>query len=53
MNNLTTEYIQLMKRAEQETSRKEARHIINRATAVRELMGASCRYDLADYSGLR
>ena len=49
MTELTTKYIKLMKQAEETTSRKEAKKLINQATEARERMGDEFRYD---YSGL-
>ena len=49
MNNKTTKYIELMQLAEQATSRKEAKHLINRATELREQLGIEYKYA---YSGL-
>ena len=42
-----------MMEAEKLNNRKDAIEVINKATAIKELMGAACRYDCADYSGLR
>ena len=53
MRNLRKEYVLLMMEAEKLNNRKDAIAAINKATAVRELIGAAYRYDLADYSGLR
>lgn len=53
MRNLRKEYMRLMMEAEKLNNRKDAIEVINKATAVRELISAAYRYDLNDYSGLR
>ena len=53
MKNLRKEYLLLMMEAEKLNNRKDAIEVINKATAVRELIGATYRYELNDYSGLR
>jgi hypothetical protein len=47
-NILSYNYIQLMNQAEAATSRQEALHCIQRATALREAMDAVKRYDNKD-----
>ena len=43
MKQLTNEYVQLMKKAEETNNRKDAIKLINQATAVKEVMNACYR----------
>ena len=52
MNNLTNNYVMLMKQAEETNSRREAKKLINQATELRERLGNTFRYDHLDYNGL-
>ena len=50
--NTTNEYALLMRQAELTNSRREAKHLINKATEPKERMASTFRYDYLDYSGL-
>ena len=50
--NTTNEYALLMRQAELTNSRREAKHLINKATELKERMASTFRYDHLDYSGL-
>ena len=52
MNNLTNNYVMLMRQAEQTNSRREAKKLINQAAELRERLAGTFRYDHLDYSGL-
>tara|TARA_B100001057_G_scaffold241614_1_gene241941 strand:- start:382 stop:540 length:159 start_codon:yes stop_codon:yes gene_type:complete len=47
----TNEYVLLMRQAEQTSSRREAKYLINQATELRERMANSFRYDYLDHIG--